>query len=83
MAITVQDAYKKVKPISGNYVLTGCQDFGEFWGFVFSTAPDEIVLGGYKTVYKNDGHISGFNPATNLDLFDKRKPVPLETFEGL
>jgi len=83
MAITVKEAYKKVKPISNDYVLIGCQDFGEFWGFVFSKAPDETFIGGYTTVYKNDGHIDGFSPPQDFDLFEKRKPVPLETFEGL
>ncbi len=76
--MTIKEAYeiaKKDYPCDG--YLVGCSEFPDFWGFIF--AAEKNGLGGaYWTVDKKDGHVDVFNPTENLELFRKRKKIPLD-----
>jgi len=85
--MTLQDAYLKAKNEAGKNgltIFTACDDYGDFWGFEFwpkGHSFDEPSGGGADiTVNKKTGNIGEFIPTMDLDLFDKRIPVPIEQF---
>jgi len=85
--MTLHDAYIKAKDEakkSGLTVFTACGDYGDFWGFRFwpnGFSLDKPSGGGADiTVNKKTGNIGSFIPTMDLDLFDKRKPIPIDQF---
>jgi hypothetical protein len=88
--MTPQEAYIKAKRSNKAYenaYLIGCKDYKTSWGFAFSPVPFDTknpntrVGGGYITVDKTSGKISGINAVTSWKL--NGKSVPLKQFEGL
>ena len=80
--MTANQAYKAIKERNKGAVCIECQDFGDFYGFVFvpkGTPKGEAIGGAYDTVDKKTGKISTYNPITNLALLDKAVPVDLAT----
>jgi hypothetical protein len=91
--MTLHEAYLKAKVKAekmGLPHLVGCTDFGDFWGFRFSSLiydeNDEhtwVGGGGYETVNKQTGEIGNFVPLMDFDLFEKGKPIPIEQFAAV
>lgn len=82
----IEEAYEKAKRSNmARPYLTSCRDFGDAYGFVFSTEPAEISNhsrsegGGFVTVDKQSGAISFFNPASDIGRFRNSKKIPIET----
>jgi len=62
-------------------VLTSCADYGDFWGFCFKPQTDKDINGNaIVTVNKKTEKIGYFIPPMDFDLYDKRKPIPIEQF---
>ncbi|GBU21345.1 hypothetical protein R80B4_01234 [Fibrobacteres bacterium R8-0-B4] len=88
--ITLHEAYIKAKAVAerkGRYLLNSCDDYGVFWGFLFMPPtydPDnsDSIPNGVSdiTVNKETGEIGVFIPPMDLDLFEKRKPIPIDQF---
>jgi hypothetical protein len=82
--ITLHEAYLKAKDEGQKYgctLLKACSDYGDFWGFCLWPLIEKELIGiGDITVCKKTGEIGNFYPTMDLDLFEKRKPVPLEQF---
>jgi hypothetical protein len=86
----LREAFTKAKTVAereGHTLLISCGDYGVFWGFSFmppSYDPDNSYSipngSGEITVNKETGDIGEFTPLMDLDLFDKRKPIPIEQF---
>ncbi len=83
MAITIQEAYKKVKALPDHNFFAGAFDLGECWGFSFTAKCGVVEYRPFDVVYKSDGRMGYFNPIQNPKLFKNRKDIPPETFEGL
>jgi hypothetical protein len=88
--MTLQDAYIKAKMSNKAYenaYLIECKDYKTVWGFAFSPMPfdpkdpNTRVGGGYITVDKTSGKISGITAVNSWKL--NGKSVPLKQFEGL
>jgi len=90
MIMTLHEAFIEAKTVAerkGRTLLTSCDDYGDFWGFMFMpptydpndsyTIPNGV---GDITVNKKTGEIGVFTPLMDFDLFDKRKPIPIEQF---
>lgn len=82
--ISIEDAYKIIKPEHEDEILEGCRDFGEYYGFKFS--PKELAgqeYGGacYHTVNKTDKSISFFSPIMDMDKYMEATPVDISIFE--
>jgi hypothetical protein len=80
----LHEAYLKAKSEQekkGFTLLVSCADYGDFWGFYFRP-PTEKEINGISdiTVNKETGEIGYFIPPLDLDVFDKRKPIPVELF---
>jgi hypothetical protein len=88
--MTLQEAYIKAKAVNAKRsytLLISCGDYGAFWGFVFMPTTynpnDSYTIpngSGETTVNKETGEIGEFFPPMDLDLFDKRIPIPIEQF---
>jgi len=82
--MTLYDAFLKARDdakTDGYTHLTECADYGDFWGFDFCPPAKEDINGDtIVTVNKKNGAIRYFVPFADLDLYDKRKPIPIEQF---
>jgi len=82
--MTLYEAYLEAREDAkgdGHTRLTGCWDYGEFWGFGFRPPTDEEINGiAEVTVNKETGKISYFIPTMDLDLYRSAKPLPIEQF---
>jgi hypothetical protein len=85
--MTLHEAFIKAKTVAemeGHTLLVSCGDYGDFWGFGFM--PEGFLLdkpsggGADTTVNKETGEIGVFIPPMDLDLFSKRKPIPIDQF---
>ncbi len=85
--MTLKEAYEIAKNIyrSDKEIpyLVSCIDFGEFWGFGFSSIPCEKggVCYGYDTVSKVDGKVDVFNPWSDkngVELMNNAVKIPLD-----
>ncbi|GBU22050.1 hypothetical protein R80B4_01953 [Fibrobacteres bacterium R8-0-B4] len=88
--ITLHEAYLKAKSDAeedGHTLLDTCNDYGDFWGFLFlpptffDDPPNKRPRGfSDVTVNKKTGEIGYFVPHMDFDLFDKRISIPIEQF---
>lgn len=89
--MTIKEAFEAV--ISEFYsgerkpYLVSCLDFGDFWGFGFSSVPLEKggLCYGYITVFKADGRISVMNPwyeENGVELMDNAIDIPVDEVVG-
>jgi len=82
--MTLYEAFLKARDnakADGHALLAECADYGDFWGFDFCPQTEGDINGdAIVTVNKKNGTIRYFVPYADLDLYDKRKPIPIEQF---
>lgn len=63
----------------GKLNITGCHDYGAFWGFAVNVG-GTIPVGGIASIRKDSGDFFLFNPVTDWKTYHAGKAVDISAF---